>query len=143
MTIELSWVSAFGPWGDVTHLAAKNWEEVGIKTVVQLRERALQFQMRDSNDIQAEIWNEERAGSRSQAAPKYNPRTSPGLTLAPLVRQWYATGGKEGMEPTPELAKIVELIDKAKTVGPDGQIAMPGKLHALGQSGLRRPASFA
>jgi peptide/nickel transport system substrate-binding protein len=124
VTIEISVVPAFGPWPDVAQLVAKNWEEVGIKTIVQVRERALHFQMRDSNDIQTEIWNEDTGGFPFTGAPKYDPRTSPGLAFAPLVRQWYATGGKEGVEPTPEIKKIVELIDKAKTVGTDEQIAI-------------------
>jgi peptide/nickel transport system substrate-binding protein len=75
--------------------------------------------MRDSNDIQTEIWNEDTGGFPFTGAPKYDPRTSPGLAFAPLVRQWYATGGKEGVEPTPEMKKIVEIIDKAKTVSPE------------------------
>jgi peptide/nickel transport system substrate-binding protein len=129
--IEISVVPAFGPWPDVAQLVAKNWEAVGIQTIVQVRERALHFQMRDSNDIQTEIWNEDTGGFPFTGAPKYDPRTSPGLSLAPLVRQWYATGGKEGMEPTPEMAKIVELIDRAKTVGPDEQIAIAKELYTL------------
>ena len=47
-TIELSVVPAFGAWPDVAQLVAKDWEKVGIKTVVQIRERALHFNMRDS-----------------------------------------------------------------------------------------------
>jgi peptide/nickel transport system substrate-binding protein len=127
--IEISVVAAFGPWPDVAQLVAKNWEAVGIKTIVQIRERALHFSMRDSNDIQTEVWNEDTGGFPFTGAPKYDPRTNPGLSLAPLVRTWYATGGKEGMEPTPELAKIVELIDKAKTVGPDEQIQIAKELY--------------
>lgn len=129
--IEISVVPAFGPWPDVAQLVAKNWEAVGIQTIVQVRERALHFQMRDSNDIQTEIWNEDTGGFPFTGAPKYDPRTSPGLAFAPLVRQWYATDGKEGMEPTPEMKKIVELIDKAKTVGPEEQIAIAKELYAL------------
>lgn len=128
--IEISVVPAFGPWPDVAQLVAKDWEAVGIKTIVQVRERALHFQMRDSNDIQTEVWNEDTGGFPFTGAPKYDPRTSPGLAFAPLVRQWYATGGKEGMEPTPEIVKIVELIDKAKTVGPDEQIKIAKELYA-------------
>jgi peptide/nickel transport system substrate-binding protein len=131
VTIEISVVPAFGPWPDVAQLVAKNWEEVGIKTIVQVRERALHFQMRDSNDIQTEIWNEDTGGFPFTGAPKYDPRTSPGLSLAPLIRQWYATGGKEGVEPTAEFKKIVELVDKAKTVGPDEQIEIAKELYAL------------
>jgi peptide/nickel transport system substrate-binding protein len=87
--------------------------------------------MRESNDIQTEIWNEDTGGFPFTGAPKYDPRTSSGLSFAPLVRTWYATGGKEGVEPTPELKKIVELIDKAKTVGPDEQIAIAKELYTL------------
>lgn len=128
--IEISVVPAFGPWPDVAQLVAKDWEAVGIKTIVQVRERALHFQMRDSNDIQTEVWNEDTGGFPFTGAPKYDPRTSPGLAFAPLIRQWYASGGKEGMEPTPEIAKIVELIDKAKTVGPDEQVQIAKELYA-------------
>ena len=131
----------------MAQLVAKDWEEVGIKTVVQVRERALHFQMRDSNDIADR--NLERGHQRLPVhrqrpsmirAPAAGPRPS-----APLMRQWYATGGKEGVEPTPELKKIVELIDKAKTVGPDEQIKIAqGTLRALGRSdstkiGIDRP----
>jgi peptide/nickel transport system substrate-binding protein len=129
--IEISVVNAFGPWPDVAELVAKNWEAVGIKTIVQIRERALHFQMRDSNEIQTEVWNEDTGGFPFTGAPKYDPRTSPGLAFAPLVRQWYATGGKEGMEPTAEMKKIVELIDKAKTVGPDEQVQIAKELYKL------------
>jgi peptide/nickel transport system substrate-binding protein len=119
VTIEISVVPAFGPWPDVAQLVAKNWEEVGIKTVVQVRERALHFQMRDSNDIQTEVWNEDTGGFPFTGAPKYDPRTSPGLAFAPLVRQWYATGGKEGVEPPDPWKQIVALQDEAKGVGPE------------------------
>ena len=42
-TIEISVVPAFGAWPDVAQLVAKDWEAVGIKTIVQIRERALHF----------------------------------------------------------------------------------------------------
>ena len=34
------------------------------------------------------------------------------------------------MEPTPEIAKIVEIMDKAKTVGPEEQVALAKELYA-------------
>lgn len=132
VTIEISVVPAFGPWPDVAQLIAQNWEEVGIKTIVQVRERALHFQMRSSNDLQTEIWNEDTGGFPFTGAPKYDPRIgggNAGLTLAPLVRQWYATDGKEGVEPTPEMKRIVEIMDKAKTVGPEEQIKLAKELY--------------
>jgi peptide/nickel transport system substrate-binding protein len=129
--IEISVVAAFGPWPDVAQMVAKNWEAVGVKTIVQIRERALHFQMRESNDLQTEIWNEDTSGFPFTGAPKYDPRVSPGVNLAPLVRKWYSTGGKEGMEPTAELKRLVEIIDTAKTVGPDEQVKLGKELFTL------------
>ncbi len=53
-TIEISVVPAFGAWPDVAQLVAKDWEKVGIKTIVQIRERALHFKMRDANELMTE-----------------------------------------------------------------------------------------
>ena len=89
------------------------------------------FQMRASNDLQTEIWNEDTSGFPFTGAPKYDPRVSPGVNLAPLVRKWYSTAGKEGMEPTPELKKLVEIIDTAKTVGPEEQVKLAKELFTL------------
>jgi len=132
--IEISWVNAFGPWGDVAQLVGKNWEAVGIKTIVQMRERALHFKMRDSNELQTEIWNEDTGGFPFTGAPKYDPRIGgggAGLTLAPLVRIWYATGGKDGVEPTPEMKRIVEIMNTARTVGLDERTTLAKELYTL------------
>src|SRR6516164_1368989 len=48
-TIEISVVPAFGAWPDVALLVAKDWQAVGIKTIVQVRERALHFKMNENN----------------------------------------------------------------------------------------------
>jgi peptide/nickel transport system substrate-binding protein len=131
VTIEISWVNAFGPWGDVATLVGKSWDKVGIKTIVQERQRALHFSMRDSNEIQTEIWNEDTGGFPFTGAPKYDPRTSPGLAFAPLARTYIQTNGKEGVEPTAEMKKIMEMIDRAKTVGTDEQIKIAKELYVF------------
>jgi peptide/nickel transport system substrate-binding protein len=120
-TIEISVVPAFGAWPDVAQLVAKDWESVGIKTVVQIRERALHFSMRDANQLETEIWNEDSTGFPFTGNSKVDPRNSPILTLGPLFTEWLNTKGKEGVEPTPPIKKIMELVDTARKVGPDGQ----------------------
>jgi len=133
VAIELSVVPVFGPWPDVAQLIAKDWEKVGIKTNVQVRERSLHFQLRSSNDLQAEIWNQDTAGFPFTGNPKYDVRTilTGNITLGPLYKQWYDTNGKEGMEPLPEIKQIVELIDKGKTVGPDEQAKIAQQIFKL------------
>ena len=121
VSIEISVVPAFGEWRDVAQLIAKDWEKVGVKTVVQIRERALHFKMRDANELQTEMWNEDTSAFPFTGNAKVDVRNNPILTTGPLFAQWYQTKGKEGMEPPAPIKKIVELVDTARTVGPDGQ----------------------
>ena len=130
-TIEISVVPAFGAWPDVALLVSKDWDAVGIKTIVQIRERALHFTMRDNNELMAEIWNEDTSAFPYTGNAKVDPRNAPILTMGPLWRRWYATGGKEGVEPSPEMKRIVEIVDKARTVGPDEQVKLSQELYRI------------
>jgi len=128
-TIEISVVPAFGAWPDVALLVSKDWEAVGIKTIVQIRERALHFKMNENNELMAEIWNEDTSAFPYTGNAKVDPRNAPILTMGPLWRRWYATGGKEGAEPSPEMKRIVEIVDKARTVGPEEQVKLSQELY--------------
>ena len=86
-TLEISVVPAFGSWPDVAQLVAKDWEKVGIKTIVQIRERALHFKMRDSNDLMTEIWNDDTTAFPFTGNAKVDVRNSVILTLGPLFTQ--------------------------------------------------------
>ena len=96
VTIEISVVPAFGAWPDVAQLVAKDWEKVGIKTIVQIRERALHFKMRDSNELMTEIWNEDTTAFPFTGNAKVDRVRSPAiLALAPLYRQWFAPAARK------------------------------------------------
>ena len=115
VVLELSVVPAFGAWPDVAQLIAKDWEKVGVKTVVQIRERALHFRMRDNNELMTEMWNEDTTGFPFTGNAKFDPRNSPILTLGPLYGRWADTKGKEGVEPPASVKRIMEIVDQAKT----------------------------
>jgi peptide/nickel transport system substrate-binding protein len=130
-TIEISVVPAFGAWPDVALLVSKDWEAVGVKTIVQIRERALHFKMNENNELMSEIWNEDTSAFPYTGNAKADPRNAPILTMGPLWRRWYASGGKEGMEPPPAMKRIVEIVDKARTVGPDEQVKLSQELYRI------------
>jgi peptide/nickel transport system substrate-binding protein len=121
-TIEISVVPAFGAWPDVAQLVAKDWEAVGIRTVVQIRERALHFKMRDANELMTEIWNNDTTAFPYTGNAKVDVRNSPILTTGPLFGQWALTQGREGVEPPASLRRVLQLVDLARTVGPAQQI---------------------
>jgi peptide/nickel transport system substrate-binding protein len=130
-TLEISVVPAFGAWPDVAQLVAKDWEKVGIKTIVQIRERALHFKMRDANELMTEIWNEDTTAFPFTGNAKFDPRNSPILTLGPLFGQWAQTKGKEGMEPPAEIKRIMQIVDTSRTVGPEEQVKLAQELFRL------------
>jgi peptide/nickel transport system substrate-binding protein len=131
VSIELSVVPAFAEWRDIAQLVAKDWEKVGVKVVVQIRERALHFKMREANELQTEMWNEDTTAFPYTGNAKVDVRNSPILKTAPLFKQWYETKGKEGMEPPAPIKRIVELVDQARTVGPDGQVKAAQEIYRL------------
>ena len=131
VTFEISVVPAFGAWPDVAQLVAKDWENVGVKAVVQLRERALHFSMRDSNQLMTEVWNEDTTAFPFTGNAKFDPRNNPILTLGPLYYTWLTTKGKDGVEPPAPIKRIMALIDTARTVGPEGQVKAAQELFRI------------
>ncbi|HEY2616930.1 MAG TPA: ABC transporter substrate-binding protein [Acetobacteraceae bacterium] len=132
-TIEISVVPAFGAWPDVAQLVARNWQEVGIRTVVQIRERALHTNMRLANQLMTEIWNEDTTAFPFTGGAKFDPRNSPlqTLTMGPLYYRWLSSNGKEGVEPVEPLKRIMQLIDTARSVGHDGQVKAAQELFRI------------
>ena len=108
------------------------------RPIVQIRERALHFKMDENNELMSEIWNEDTSAFPYTGNAKVDPRNAPILTIGPLWRRWYASGGKDGMEPPPAMKRIVEIVDKARTVAARGAgQAQPGALPHLGRQPVR------
>ncbi|MBM3128349.1 MAG: ABC transporter substrate-binding protein [Chloroflexi bacterium] len=129
VTIDISVVPAFGPWPDIGQLIAKDWEKVGVKGLVQIRERALDFSMRENNTLQCEIWNTN--SSPFTANSQVDPRAQSIVPFGTLWRVWYRTNGKEGVEPPAEVKKIVANIDKAKTVSAEEQAKLGKEIYQI------------
>ncbi|MEC8436726.1 MAG: ABC transporter substrate-binding protein, partial [SAR324 cluster bacterium] len=124
LDIEIGIVPQFGNWPDIGQLIVENWAEVGVKAHIEIRERTQHFNMRPANELMSEIWNEDTTGFPFSGQPKFDPRSDPALTFAPLIAKWYASGGKEGQAPPAEIKRLVDIIDEAKTSGRNRQIAL-------------------
>ncbi len=131
LDLEVGVVPAFASWGDIGQLVVEDWGDVGVRAHVEIRERTPHFAMRDSNDLQIEIWNEDTTGFPFSGQPKMDPRSNPSLTFAPLVRKWVETDGAEGMEPTPEIQRLMDIIDEAKLSGRERQIELAQELFRI------------
>ncbi|RME71299.1 MAG: ABC transporter substrate-binding protein, partial [Chloroflexi bacterium] len=131
LDIEISVVPAFAVWPDIGQLIVEDWAKVGVRAHIELRERATHFAMRPANELMAEIWNEDTTGFPFSGQPKFDPRSDPALTFAPLVAKWYATNGAEGEPPPPEIKQLVDIIDEAKTSPRSRQIELAKELFRI------------
>lgn len=131
LDLEVQAIPAFGSWVDIGQVIVDNWSKVGIRAHVEVRERALGFQMRDTNDLMIEIWNEDTTGFPFSGQPKFDVRSEVALTFGPLYRQWYATDGAEGLEPPDEIKQLVELIDAGKVAEREEQIEIAQELFRI------------
>lgn len=129
LDLEIQVIPAFANWADVGQIVVQNWAKVGIRAHVEIRERAQGFQLRDTNELMVEIWNEDTTGFPFSGNSKMDPRRD--LPFGPLFRKWYETNGAEGMEPPAELKRIVELIDEAKVSGRERQIELAQELFRI------------
>jgi peptide/nickel transport system substrate-binding protein len=127
--IDFSVVPAFGPWSDIAQLITKDWEKVGVKAIIQIRERALDFSMRTGNKIQVEIWNTN--SSPFTANSQVDPRAQSANPFGALWRQWLVTDGKEGVEPPAEMKKIIANIDKARAVSSEEQAKLGKEVYQI------------
>jgi peptide/nickel transport system substrate-binding protein len=130
---ELSVVTALGAWTDISQLVAGDLKDVGIWVDLQVRERDLHFQMRQANELQAEMWNQDSAGTMFSGSTKFDIRLPiyGNLTYGPLWKTWYDTAGKEGVEPPQPWKDIVALQDEAKTVGPERQAEIAQEINKI------------
>ncbi len=138
--IELSVVEVFGPYRDIGTLISRDFEKVGIKVNMQIRERALHFQMRQANELQAEMWNQDTAGFPFTGSTKYDFRKDlyGNLTYGPLWKQWYDTNGKDGVEPPAAAKKISRAAGQGEDRGPRGEGRdRPGAVQDLGRQHVR------
>ncbi|HNR00094.1 MAG TPA: hypothetical protein PKN52_08830, partial [Trueperaceae bacterium] len=78
-------------------------------------------------------WNEDTTAFPFTGNPKIDPRSDPATIFAVESRRWYATDGAQGKEPAPGIARIVDIIEEAKTVGVEKQIELAQELfrHAV------------
>jgi peptide/nickel transport system substrate-binding protein len=135
LTLELVAVPAFGPWTDVAQLIGRDWQNVGIRTEVEVMERSLFFERGPANELMVSMWNNDTTAFPFSGNPQTDPRDTVNPSW-PLYAKWFLTDGAEGLEPIPEFKRLVELREQAKTVGRAGQIEIAQEIYRVWSDNL-------
>jgi peptide/nickel transport system substrate-binding protein len=117
---------------DVWELVRKYLEDIGIKVAIKLEDRSLWVTRTTAGE--SEIAGYGTTGMHWDVDPIWYVPTANTCYWAPLYGVWYATEGKGGEEPIPEIRELQKLYDQLK------ESTDPVKKLNLGRSILRSHA---
>jgi len=117
LEILLEYEEGETPKGKTTEMAVHYWDALGIKVTAKEISGSLKSQRTSANLIQFGLWHADRAGFLFTVEPYYWVPTEVRSEAPWCVEwaRWFASGGKAGEEPPPEIKKIREDWDRMKT----------------------------
>lgn len=112
LDIVISAVNQFGPWVDTAQLVNNHWNAIGIKTAVNVEERSLYYTRMAAGEHQIAVWNTGGNG-KVLIYPYWTMPYASASRIGPLSGIWYQSGGTQGIEPTGDLRKVLDIFDEA------------------------------
>jgi peptide/nickel transport system substrate-binding protein len=114
LVIQVQAVKALLDWPKQSEMVAQQWRKIGIYADVKEMERGLYFERSAANQDHINVW----ANGGTELIylfPRLCLPVEPvGAHLGVEIARWYASNGKQGMEPTdPELKRALELFRSA------------------------------
>ena len=101
---------------DIMNEVVRYWADVGIKAKVDIQARLLMFETANSNEAMSCAWAHDTTGFVFTAPQKSAAVAASGCeNNGPAYARWYQTEGKQGIEPSPEMKRLQEIIEIGKT----------------------------
>jgi len=123
LQIELAAVSGmFLLYPQHAEMIRDQWRKIGVDATVKELERSVAFGRSANNENQIMLW----ANDGSELLYLFPRHTLPvdptEAHMGMCIAKWYATNGKEGKEPYPELKRALDLFRAAAALGPEERI---------------------
>jgi peptide/nickel transport system substrate-binding protein len=121
---------------DALELVAANWNDVGLRTVLEIMSRDIYWPRANSNEVMIATWETDR-GLVPMVDPIYQFPFDERSWMGPAFGTWYKSGGQLGEEPPAHLKEVQDLYDQYKaTVDPDEQLAIGKQIVRKATEGL-------
>jgi peptide/nickel transport system substrate-binding protein len=121
---------------DSLELVTQNWNDVGLKTVLETMSRDIYWPRANSNEVMIATWETDR-GLVPMVDPIYQFPFDERSWMGPAFGTWYKSGGELGEEPPAHLKEVQDLYDQYKaTVDPDERLAVGKEIVRKATEGL-------
>jgi len=136
LTIIFEYAPVFGAWGNIGELLSAQWKQIGVDLQTKEENRELMYERKLANEHDMGVWT---------GSAEFNPLIDPRWFLPFSTEshhfvqyaQWWSTQGKEGIEPTGDVLKTLELYDEIKvTVDEEKQKALFRQILELNKENL-------
>jgi peptide/nickel transport system substrate-binding protein len=121
---------------DSLELIAQNWNDIGVKTEVELMTRDVFWPRAGANEVMVATWTTDR-GLVPMVDPIYQFPFDERSWMGPAFGTWYHSGGAEGEEPPDFLKAAMDLYDEYKvTTDPQRQVEIGKEIVRLSTEGV-------
>jgi peptide/nickel transport system substrate-binding protein len=125
LVVEVTTVgAAFVNFTGIAEMVGQQWaKNIGIKANVQELERSLQTRKLANNELQIRVWQND--GTENPFTyPGHIMPFDPGSGWGPMYGTWYQSGGKQGVKPEGDAARMLEIFEKGKSVPAEERVAL-------------------
>ncbi len=121
---------------DALELVTQNWNDAGLKTVLETMSRDIYWPRANSNEVMIATWETDR-GLVPMVDPIYQFPFDERSWMGPAYGTWYKSGGELGEEPIPLFKEVQDLYDQYKaTVDSDDQLVIGKQIVRKATEGL-------
>jgi peptide/nickel transport system substrate-binding protein len=121
---------------DSLELVTQNWNDIGLKTVLETMSRDIYWPRANSNEVMIATWETDR-GLVPMVDPIYQFPFDERSWMGPAFGVWYRSGGELGEEPIPIFKEVQDLYDQYKaTVDPNDQVKIGKQIVRKSTEGL-------
>jgi len=121
---------------DALELVTQNWNDAGLKTVLEAMSRDIYWPRANSNEVMIATWETDR-GLVPMVDPIYQFPFDERSWMGPAFGTWYKSGGELGEEPIALFKEVQDLYDQYKiTVDADEQLKIGKQIVRKATEGL-------
>ncbi|MEZ4860523.1 MAG: ABC transporter substrate-binding protein [Caldilineaceae bacterium] len=124
LVIEIPSIPAFIQFTQIAELIKEDWAQIGIFANVVEQERGLVENRRAANELQIFFWQNDGT-DELYLYPYHALPVANTSGTGPAIGDWYASGGKAGIEPTdPKVKEVLDLFSKGLKATPEERISI-------------------